>query len=774
MKVSMTVNTIVLLAVLILAPLGKASQQSGISTPAFSITKVAERPNPYHGAVTRLSHDGAYIVFIGGKSYQATVVDRRTNAVVYHEDTGPRAGSDIAFSRNNEWFAYERDPHQVVIVHLPSKRRILVEHGTIDLLHALAFSVDGTRLALGVQLGVQNDAGDSVFLVETKTGRVLARHSIEKIADKERLINDLTFSPDGKTLLAATRSGDVTRLDAATLRPLGKVWEDFGVRVLFSPDGRKLVAVRHLGRGESHVVIADAASGAALLNPITPAPLATIFDAMAFTKEGDLVLGNGSFSLWDPSTGKQLGQQTLQLPPGRAIYYVRITSDGRRIYAASGDGTANHPFQIHEWEVTIDASRLERSSARADGKVPLGSAPSSEIIGRMIQTEPNCAAFVPGRDEAAVGVYGGDLGFLRGNALRRAGGGPEFPSRGEGSGPLYIHYVAVSHDGRYATAAWDGATMRMYEVATGRFVTLFARTGWGPDNFVTQGHGPHGFLADGRLALTWEHGLRIYDPQRGVAVVSRTYSMDSYPTAIATANNTSAVAIGTKKGALLLTAVEAVKPPLMIEHAHTGEVVEIVYSPNDHIVATGDMEGNVRLFDAETGARLHAPWRMHQRPVTALAFSADGQYLASGSNDGTVRIANLRTGTPVTNALPGHSGPVLAMSYERPGQWLSFGREGTMRRWRVATDDCAVPKASGATVIGTLVSLREKPAENARVLQTLPFGTRLRIADRGENCITIADRHGRWVRVQAADGRVSQEGWVFDAFLSYEAEWPVQ
>jgi WD40 repeat protein len=67
----------------------------------------------------------------------------------------------------------------------------------------------------------------------------------------------------------------------------------------------------------------------------------------------------------------------------------------------------------------------------------------------------------------------------------------------------------------------------------------------------------------------------------------------------------------------------------------------------DHLtVATGDQEGRVSLWYADTGA-LASSWNAHAGRVNGVACSGDGRILVSAGNDRRVRIWNARTGQEV-------------------------------------------------------------------------------------------------------------------------------
>jgi len=76
----------------------------------------------------------------------------------------------------------------------------------------------------------------------------------------------------------------------------------------------------------------------------------------------------------------------------------------------------------------------------------------------------------------------------------------------------------------------------------------------------------------------------------------------------------------------------------------TGGVTSVAFSPDGLMLASGNSDGTVRLWDVANPAQprpLGQPLTGSAAAVGSVAFSSDGQTLASGSGDGT-RLWNLR------------------------------------------------------------------------------------------------------------------------------------
>jgi WD40 repeat protein len=97
----------------------------------------------------------------------------------------------------------------------------------------------------------------------------------------------------------------------------------------------------------------------------------------------------------------------------------------------------------------------------------------------------------------------------------------------------------------------------------------------------------------------------------------------------------------------------------------------LAFSPDGSQIASGSSKGEVRLWDATSGATPSALQGRHAAEVTALAFAPMGAYLASGSQDKTVRLWELPSGRTVhRTSLPD---PVCAIAFDPTGKRILIG-----------------------------------------------------------------------------------------------------
>src|SRR6266566_5781091 len=118
-----------------------------------------------------------------------------------------------------------------------------------------------------------------------------------------------------------------------------------------------------------------------------------------------------------------------------------------------------------------------------------------------------------------------------------------------------------------------------------------------------------------------------------------------------------------------------------------GIILSVAFSTDGRFLATGDNNGDIRLWSLENGQPLltfigHTNW------VRTLAFSPDGAYLASGGDDQTVRLWNVETGQCLA-ILQEHVKWVWSVTFSPDGRILaSCGEDKTVKLWDVATSHC--------------------------------------------------------------------------------------
>jgi len=119
-------------------------------------------------------------------------------------------------------------------------------------------------------------------------------------------------------------------------------------------------------------------------------------------------------------------------------------------------------------------------------------------------------------------------------------------------------------------------------------------------------------------------------------------------------------------------------------HGPLPPIRNAVISPQGRqLVVSVERDKVAHLYDCATGAELVLAG--HRDFVSGLAFSSDGATLATGSMDGTIRLWNTSSGQSIAT-LPGHLTEATDVAFSPDGRTLaSLGRRDSLKLWHLPT-----------------------------------------------------------------------------------------
>ncbi len=156
----------------------------------------------------------------------------------------------------------------------------------------------------------------------------------------------------------------------------------------------------------------------------------------------------------------------------------------------------------------------------------------------------------------------------------------------------------------------------------------------------------------------------------------------------------------------------------------------IAFSPGGEYLAAGSTDGNVGLWNVETG-KGDIIAKAHPDQVRAVAFSPDGTLFATGSDDTTVGLWSVPNLDPL-HVYRGHESAVFALSFSADGTTLASGAfDGQCKLWdmqnelryRAAGEKLAYSLDAGllAGLVGTDAAVWD--LQNGHRIRTLPLAS---------------------------------------------------
>jgi WD40 repeat protein len=567
--------------------------------------------------------------------------------------------------------------------------------------------------------------GNPIRLWEADTGKLL-RSCGEK---RENTAAAIVLSPDGRTLAARTKNGDVSLWEVSTGKRLCQLGTNI-CALTFSRDDRMLLCTSE----DPQIRVWDVLTAKEVRNQsLRNAAKAGRPSTALFSPDGKTlasihdVNNTNVVYLWEVASGKELCRLHLgkgTIPPGA----VAFSSDSRFLAVSSYTFSDDQPSDgaVHLWEVATGKEVRKWTPDKA-GTCSVAFSPDGKLLatgsgfgpirlweaatGKELRRCQGYRAHVVALAFSPDGSTLASLGGLHDHTARlwEVASGKERVRASQGHvGPVLS--VAFSADGKSVVSGgrdglvglWNSESgqERRRPLLAGDFQAVTALPADGK-TFLTVGNSvsPNGqsllhaiFQAPTQVCV-WDTAtgrkLRQFEgPATGVAQ-SLALSPDGQTLVLTSWRNVHLIEIATGKVMRTITDVWGNPPNKCAALSADGKTLAVFRSE------TADT-GRVHFYATTTGKELSFI-KAHRNVVCCLAFSPDGQTFAAGGVDKlpeggdrpTIRLWHAQADTKEwkeAGTLVGHKGIVWGLTFSPDGKTLaSASQDGSTRLWEVAT-----------------------------------------------------------------------------------------
>jgi WD40 repeat protein/predicted Ser/Thr protein kinase len=529
-----------------------------------------------------------------------------------------------------------------------------------------AFSPEGNRLATGSMDGT------------ARIWEVMTHQCLATLTLTTNTVWSVAFTPDGKNLVTGCKERvefwDTGSWQARTNFP--------GGMAVLSKTGT------FMATAESSPPFWQPAGAVRLWNWRT-GQLLRRFDqpgrALALSADGQLLAiagADSAITVWDATTGKRVCQWPARSP----VWALNLSPDGRRLLAAGWSSEVSvlkldghsppqilSGHQLHAWSAVFSQDGATIATTSSDQRVRLWDAATlqPESILRGHSGEVWCAAFSP--DGKLLATGGKDQNVMLWPAAA-AHPQNELPHDTDFR-PLFSpdgKWVVTVNPGSGHCTLWnaDGRALVTPNLAGGRQVVGFSSDGkcvatFDSDSLSLKFWRPQGVIPERQTALTGASAEKTQfvftgmSPEQGFF-----FAIDA----------AGLIHLWSTDTGRLLRAIKGPAPPIR----------NAVLSPQGkHIAVCVERENVARLYDCATGAERSLAG--HRDFVSGLAFSPEGSTLATGSMDGTIRLWSATSGETIAS-LPGHMQETTDVAFSPDGRTLaSLGQNESLKLWHLPT-----------------------------------------------------------------------------------------
>ena len=249
----------------------------------------------------------------------------------------------------------------------------------------------------------------------------------------------------------------------------------------------------------------------------------------------------------------------------------------------------------------------------------------------------------------------------------------------------FVFSVAFSRDGKLLASGSRDNTIKLWDVGSGSELRTLRGHSFGVSSVV--------FSRDGKLLASGSRDstIKLWDVESG----SEVRTLRGHPSgvsSVAFSPDGKLLASSSSRDTIIKLWEVGSGTELRTFRGHFSEVSSmpfssygvssVAFSPNGKLLASGNLDRTVKLWDVERGSELRT-FMGHSAGISSVALNPNGKLLASGNRDNTIKLWELSSGTEL-RTFKGHSRIVNSVAFSPDGKLLVSGSlDNTIKLWDV-------------------------------------------------------------------------------------------
>ena len=446
-----------------------------------------------------------------------------------------------------------------------------------------------------------------------------------------------SFTPDSSHLLVSSagklgiwdaRTGELTRSGLGRPRPYQAIMNAAGTTLAYPENG--VVDLVDLGTG----------SQAAFHRTNTQDQ--RVAESVAFSPDGKYLIGgysDGAIEVWNINTKAEKDFSGYASP----VESVDLSANGRWLASGSRD------FSIKVWDC-LAGELVATLSSENNVTDALAFSPDSRLLASSgfnysgsgevaievwdVSSRKKQYRFVHTTRKVEFLMFSPDGRWLASGA---AGNAVEIWNLTSGRELLKLSpaFKAIwfSADGSSVTTGSTDGALTQWSLPNGRVLARQPSVGW-----AYSSSGNRKWVA----STGWRNEFKVWDVEKAAEWLKR---------------------YGNSTQSLILD--PSLSGRVHTFHGHSDFVSDVIFSPNNRIVASCSWDGEIKLWNVENGREIRA-LKGHTSGIQSIVFSQDGSRIISGGWDGTVRIWDIDQGKEI----------LTLISARRSDDWLVVSPTG--------------------------------------------------------------------------------------------------